>query len=99
MNDQEQFDLPHTGFMAELKYDFPMEGKLGVNTIIPKFRFDTLDKSQFIEETSDEYQTISAGLNIEIKKNVVFAIDYNWFEEKYNKLDNDRLIARITANF
>jgi hypothetical protein len=99
VNDQEQFDLTHTGFMAELKYDFPMEGKLGVNTIIPKFRFDTLDKSQFIEETSDEYQTISAGLNIEIKKNVVFAIDYNWFEEKYNKLDNDRLIARITANF
>jgi len=99
VNDQEQFDLPHTGFMAELKYDFPMEGKLGINTIIPKFRFDTLDKSQFIEETSDEYQTISAGLNIEIKKNVVFAIDYNWFEEKYNKLDNDRLIARITANF
>jgi len=99
VNDQQQFDLPHTGFMAELKYDVPMDGKLGVKTIIPKFRFDSLDKSQFIEETSDQYQTISAGLNIEIKKNVVFAIDYNWFEEKYNKLDNDRLIARITANF
>lgn len=98
-NDQEAFDLPHTGFMAELKYGFPMEGKLGINTIIPKFRFDTLDKSEFIEEASDQYQSLSAGINFEIKKNVVFAIDYNWFDEKYNKLDNDRFIARITANF
>ncbi len=98
-NDQEAFDLPNTGFMAELKYDFPMEGKLGINSIIPKFRFDTLDKSEFIEEASDQYQSLSAGINFEIKKNVVFAIDYNWFDEKYNKLDNDRFIARITANF
>jgi hypothetical protein len=99
INDQEKFDLPHTGFMAELKYDFAMDGKFGVQTIIPKFRFDTLDKSQFIQEASDEYQTISAGMNIEIKKNVMFGLDYNWFDEKYNKLDNDRFIARITANF
>lgn len=98
-NDQEEFDLPHTGFMAELKYDFPMEGKLGINSIIPKFRFDTLDKSEFIEEASDQYQSLSAGINFEIKKNVVFALDYNWFDEKYHKLDNDRFIARITANF
>ena len=99
VNDQEQFDLPHEGFMAELKYDVTMDGKLGVQTIIPKFRFDTLDKSQFITENSDEYQSISAGLNIEIKKNIVFGIDYNWFDEKYYKLDNDRFIARLTANF
>lgn len=98
-NDLEQFDLPNTGFMAELKYDLPMEGKFGLETIMPKFRFDRLDKSQFIEETSDEYQVISAGLNIEIKKNVVFGFDYSWFEEKYNKLNNDRFIARITASF
>lgn len=98
-NDQEEFNLPHTGLMAELQYNIPMEGKFGIETFIPKFRFDTLDKSQFIEETSDEYQTISAGFNIVIKKNVVFGLDYNWFEEKYNKLDNDRFIARITANF
>ena len=76
-----------------------MEGKFGLETIMPKFRFDRLDKSQFIEETSDEYQVISAGSNIEIKKNVIFSFDYSWFEEKYNKLNNDRFIARITASF
>ena len=76
-----------------------MEGKFGLETIMPKFRFDRLDKSQFIEETSDEYQVISAGLNIEIKKNVICSSDYSWFEEKYNKLNNDRFIARITASF
>ena len=98
-SDQDKTELDHTGFMAELSYDIDTKGKFGVQTIRPKFRFDTLDKSEFVTPESDVYRTLSAGVNIEIKQNVVLSVDYNWLEEKYNVLDNNRMVARISANF
>ena len=98
-NNQENIKLPNTGFMAEISFDYDLEGKLGLKSIHPKFRFDRLDKSEFINSQSDVYTTVSAGLNLQIKENFMFSIDYNWIDEEKNTIDNNRIIARLTANF
>lgn len=98
-NDQENIKLPNTGLMAEISYDYDLDGKLGLKSIHPKFRFDRLDKSEFTEAESDVYTTISAGLNLQIKENLLFSIDYNWLDEEKNTINNNRLVARLAASF
>ena len=98
-NTQESRDLPAMGFMTELSYKIEVGEKLGIDAVIPKFRFDYLDQTHFDTLSSDIYQTISLGLNFQIQKNYVVSLDYNWIEEKNYKLNNNRLVVRASANF
>ena len=98
-NAQESPDLPALGLMAELSYEIKTGENFGVNAIIPKFRFDYLDKTQFDPALSDVYQTMSAGLNFQITDNYLVSLDYNWINEKNYSLDNNRLVVRASANF
>ena len=98
-NQNNSLDLSAMGWMGELSYVVELDNKIGVKNIIPKFRFDMLEKDQFDPELSDTYQTIGVGLNFHILDNFLLSMDYNWVNEESFKLDNDRFILRASANF
>lgn len=98
-NQDESRNLNALGWMGEMSYRIDTKGKLGIDAILPKFRFDSLDKDQFVSELSDQYQTLGMGLNFQIQKSFILSIDYNWINEAQYKLNNDRFILRASANF
>ncbi len=98
-NPNESRNLNALGWMTEMSYRFDTSGKLGIDAIIPKVRYDFLDKSEFDPQLSDQYQTTGLGLNFQIQKNFILSMDYNWINEQNTKLNNDRLILRASANF
>lgn len=98
-NSQENLELSNLGWMAEMSYKIKAGEKLGIDAVIPKFRYDYLDKSQFVPIDSDIYKTISLGVNVQIQENYIISLDYNWITESNYDLDNNRLVARISANF
>ena len=98
-NSQKSIELSNLGWMAEVSYKIEIGEKLGIDAVIPKFRFDYLDKSQFIALNSDVYKTMSLGLNFQIQENYILSFDYNWMKERNYILDNNRLAVRVSANF
>ena len=99
INNQAEKIFPNTGFMAELSFKQGLGENSKIDAVIPKIRFDQLDKSMFVEETDDVYTTISFGLNFQINSNFLLSLDHNWINEKNFSLDNNRMVARVSANF
>ena len=98
-NQNNSLDLSSLGWMGEMSYTVALDNALGVKNIIPKFRYDWLEKNQFDPELSDTYQTIGLGLNFEILDNFLLSMDYNWINEENLEVDNNRFILRASANF
>lgn len=98
-NSNETIDLNALGWMSEVSYRISTKGKLGIDAIIPKFRYDFLDKAEFDSQLSDKYQTTGLGLNFQIQNNFILNVDYNWINEEKIKLNNDRFILRASVNF
>ena len=94
-----QIDLNHLGMMGELSYSFEFTKSKSVDALVPKIRFDYLDKSQFIAENNDQYNTVSFGLNIRIREDYLLSMDYSLINEEQLPLNNNRLIARFSASF
>ena len=99
INNQTEKIFPNTGFMAELSFKQGLGENSKIDAVIPKIRFDQLDKSMFVEGTDDVYTTISFGLNFQINSNFLLSLDHNWITEKNFSLDNNRMVARVSANF
>lgn len=99
INNQAEKIFPNTGFMAELSFKQGLGENSKIDAVIPKIRFDQLDKSMFVEGTDDVYTTISFGLNFQINSNFLLSLDHNWINEKNFSLDNNRMVARVSANF
>jgi len=98
-NSNETIDLNALGWMSEVSYRINTNGKLGIDAIIPKFRYDFLDKAEFDPQLSDKYQTTGLGLNFQIQNNFILSVDYNWINEEKIQLNNDRFILRASVNF
>ncbi len=86
------------GAMIEMSYRL-VEDKLKIlKSIEPKVRVDW-----FNEDVStagdDTFTTISCGANINLEKNFIVSVDYNFLEEKRTPIDNNRLIIRVSAKF
>lgn len=98
-NDSRNIELPALGWMGELSYDIDVNQNTPIDAIIPKIRFDYLEKDQFSATNTDVFQTVSFGINFKIMDNFIFSVDYNIINENNNEIDNDRFIMRASANF
>ena len=85
--------------MGELSYSFELTKSKSVDALVPKIRFDYLDKSQFSAENNDQYNSVSFGLNIRMHEDYLLSMDYSLFNEEQLPLNNNRLIARFSASF
>ncbi|MFZ9044765.1 MAG: hypothetical protein ACO2ZZ_02795 [Cyclobacteriaceae bacterium] len=94
-----QIDLNHLGMMGELSYSFELTKSKSVDALVPKIRFDYLDKSQFSAENNDQYNSVSFGLNIRMHEDYLLSMDYSLINEEQLPLNNNRLIARFSASF
>lgn len=94
-----QLDLNHLGMMGEISYRFELSKYKSVDALVPKIRFDYLDKSQFVAANDDQYNSVSFGLNIQIREDYLFSLDYSLINEQQLPLNNNRFIARFSASF
>jgi hypothetical protein len=98
-NSKQRITLHNLGLMSELSYKFKFKNNKKIESIDPKFRFDYLNKKQKEFEPSDTFINYSFGANFQLNSSFVVSLDYNFLTEKENKIDNDRFVVRVSANF
>lgn len=98
-------NISRTGWMGELEYKLDVSKlNIGFENINPKIRYDFLaaDVLTVADGETENYQntTLSYGVNLYVNSQFYIALDYNICNEvNYDELENDRLIARLTARF
>lgn len=86
------------GVFGEVSYTIPVKHKFA-QSIVPKFRIDHLKANSNISAISDyEYTGYSYGINVKINERFTLSVDHNILNETQN-FDNNRLIARVSAEF
>jgi len=89
------------GYMGEISYTIKLSGIKSIESITPKFRYDVgnLEVFNISSIGSQNFTSLSVGLNIHLNENFYFCSDYNILTESENELNNNRFIIRATANF
>jgi len=100
-SDNLSINTANFGFMSELSYELMLKKMKGLKSVVPKIRYDygSIGLFHLMNPGEDVFTSISFGCNIHLNESFYISADYNLLTESANKLDNDRLIIRVSANF